>query len=48
VYPEFILLLYWLKDSNLLELEDELAGYVDLIIIPESQGIQRNKLFITI
>lgn len=40
VYPEFIFAtLLNKKDSNLLELEDELAGYVDLIIIPlESQG----------
>jgi len=35
VYPEFIFAtLLNKKDSNLLELEDELAKYVDLIIIP--------------
>lgn len=40
VYPEFIFAtLLNNKDSNLLELEDELAKYVDLIIIPlEGQG----------
>jgi hypothetical protein len=40
VYPEFIFAtLLNQKDSNLLELEDELASYVDLIIIPlEGQG----------
>ena len=40
VYPEFIFAtLLNKKDSNLLELEDELARYVDLIIIPlEGQG----------
>jgi len=40
VYPEFIFAtLLNRKDSNLLELEDELAKYVDLIIIPlEGQG----------
>ncbi|MBI6116663.1 retron St85 family effector protein [Salegentibacter maritimus] len=40
VYPEFIFAtLLNKKDSNLLELEDELAKYVDLIIIPlEGQG----------
>lgn len=40
VYPEFIFAtLLNQKDSNLLELEDELATYVDLIIIPlEGQG----------
>ena len=40
VYPEYIFAtLLNQKDSNLLELEDELATYVDLIIIPlEGQG----------
>ncbi len=40
VYPEFIFAtLLNKKDSNLLELEDELASYVDLIIVPlEGQG----------
>lgn len=40
VYPEFIFAtLLNQKESNLLELEDELASYVDLIIIPlEGQG----------
>lgn len=40
VYPEFIFAtLLNQKESNLLELEDELATYVDLIIIPlEGQG----------
>ncbi|KPM46749.1 retron St85 family effector protein [Jiulongibacter sediminis] len=40
VYPEFIFAtLLNRKDDNLLELEDELAKYVDLIIIPlEGQG----------
>ena len=40
VYPELIFAtLLNQKDSNLLELEDELASYVDLIIIPlEGQG----------
>lgn len=40
VYPEFIFAtLLNQKESNLLELEDELANYVDLIIIPlEGQG----------
>lgn len=40
VYPEFIFAtLLNNKESNLLELEDELAKYVDLIIIPlEGQG----------
>jgi len=40
VYPEFIFAtLLNRKDSNLLELEDELASYVDLIVIPlEGQG----------
>ena len=40
VYPEFIFAtILNQKESNLLELEDELASYVDLIIIPlEGQG----------
>lgn len=40
VYPEFIFAtILNQKESNLLELEDELANYVDLIIIPlEGQG----------
>ena len=40
VYPEFIFAtLLNQKESNLLELEDELANYVDLIVIPlEGQG----------
>lgn len=40
VYPELIFAtLLNRKDSNLLELEDELASYVDLIVLPlEGQG----------